>query len=529
MLEAVVLGLVFFGPLAFGCVEPWSLAILQVALFSLPFLAARKDGRPAPRVLLASVGVLLAVGAAQALNPASPDAPLPLLPFTASPWRTKAALLLWASYAALLWAAFRAFTGERAGRRFAWALTCAGLTISLVGLVQNAHGNAFVLGFRPVPYGRSPFGPYYNNAHAASLLAVTALMGFGLLGSQVARSVRVEDRANAVARHILLAFIIGLILLGLYDTHNRGSLLAFGGAAVTMGLLACGFLKSPTGRWGARAGILLLFLGAGGAAVRWGLLKRGAAVSVPVRLSMYKGGLSALADSPVWGTGLGTVIAMFEPYKEPVVVGVVDHVHNDWLELPMQAGVPAAALAFAALAVFGLRVYRAWMREHSRERRCLIGGGIAAALCFLIHALVEFTWQIPANAVIFLLILSWLWGQTEMRTSAGVVAPPRSRAAVAVASVVLALLALRPAVAWDLARRGRFDAAFAWDANPEYLRRASIQHFKAGRHEPALAAAGAGLELEPLNPSLRELHSQLLAQIPPATPGRQKLYNSQRK
>lgn len=517
MLEQALLFLVFFGPLAFGCVEPWSLSTLQVAMFSLPFMAGRNGQSvpPSPRTILLGICVLLALGVAQALNPALPDGPMPLLPFTASAWQTKKALLLWSSYAALVWGSSRCFAGSRAAHRFAGAIVLIGFAIAFIGLIQSAHGNTFILGFRVVPYGSSPFGPYYNNAHAASLLAVCALMGCGLLGSRLSRifrgSAHSEPRADAVARELLLAFLIGVILLGIYETRNRGSWLALGGAGMATSLLACGFLERQARRWGTRAAILILLLGAGGAALRFGFLKRGATVSVPVRLSMYQSGLRLLADAPLWGTGLGTVITVFEPYKEPVVEGIVDHVHNDWLELPLQAGVPVAAFMLAALGAFGWRVYRGWMREPSVERRFVIGGGVAAALCFLLHALVEFTLQIPANAVILFLILSWLWSQTEERTSANSVKPQKLLSAAAFG--VLALLALRPSVGWALAQRGQFDAAFAWDADPSYMRRASTQHFKAGRLEPALAAAGAGLRVDPLNPSLRALHAQLLANL----------------
>lgn len=421
MLEPVLIFLLFFGPLAFGCVEPWSLAILQAGLFSIPVLAARISPRPAvapPWPLLFGIAILLLVGIAQALNPASLEGPLSWLPFTASAGQTRRALLLWAAYGALLWAAPRAFADSRAARRFAWAVVLIGFSVAAIGLVQSAQGNTLILGFRKVGYGHSPFGPYYNNGHAASLLAVCALMGLGLLGSDVARTFarggRSESRADAFARQSMLAFFIGIILLGSFVTRNRGSVLAMGGASLIVGLLACGYLKKPSLRWGARAALIVFFLGGAASAARIGLMRRGAQASIPVRLSMYRSGLRLMADAPLWGTGLGTVIAVFAPYREPVVVGVVDHVHNDWLELALQAGVPTAALVLAGLAVFGRRVYAAWISVPSLERRFLIGGGIAAALCFLIHAMVEFTWQIPANAVVFLLVLSWIWSQTRV-------------------------------------------------------------------------------------------------------------------
>lgn len=419
MLEPAVLFLVFFGPLAFGCVEPWSLGILQAVMFSLPVLMWRRQGRPVqspPRSILFGMAVLLALGAVQALHPAPPDGPLPLLPFTASASLTRKALLLWASYAVLVWSAPNAFTNPRSGQRFAWAVVLSGFTVAVAGLIQSAQGNKFVLGFRPIGYGHSPFGPYYNNGHAASFLAVCALIGLGLLGSKAVAAIRAlrrgEPLADQVAILTILAVFVGTITVALFSTHNRGSLLAFGGASLVAGLLSCGLLKAPARRWAARGAILALFLCVSGAALAGGLLKRGAESSIPVRLSMYRSGLQLLADAPLWGTGLGTVIAVFPPYKAPVVVGVVDHVHNDWLELPLQAGIPAAVLVLAALVVFGQRVYHGWMREPSRERRCVVGGGIAAALCFLLHSMVEFTWQIPANAAIFLLVLCWLWSQT---------------------------------------------------------------------------------------------------------------------
>lgn len=419
MIEPVLLFAAFFGPLAFGCVEPWSLGILQVLLFSLPLLGGLNSGRPLPaasKICLLAVGVIFAVGAAQALNPVLFSGPVPPLPFTASVPQTKRALLLWASYAALIWAAPRGFASSRAVHRFAWAIVVVGFTIAVIGLIQSAHGNKLVMGFREVAYGRSPFGPYYNRGHAASLLAICALMGIGLLGSGIARTLdrsrRGESTADAYAVQAVLAFLLGVIVLGLISTRNRGSLLALWAASMIVGLLSCGFLKRPASRWGGRGVILAVYLGAAGTAIQLGLLRRGEATSVPVRLSMYQSGLRLLADVPVWGTGLGTVITVFEPYKEPQVIGIVDHVHNDWLELPLQIGIPAALFVLAALLAFGRRVYLGWTREPSPERRLLIGGGIAAAVCFLLHAMVEFTWQIPANAVVFLLIMSWISAQT---------------------------------------------------------------------------------------------------------------------
>ncbi len=480
MLEAALLFLVFFGPLAFGCVEPWSRSLLEIAIFSLPLLATAKTSRPVvawPKACIAAFIVLLAVGAAQALNPAPVLGPRPLLPFTASAWLTQTALLLWVSYGVLLCAAPGAFSSPHAVRRFAWSVVLIGSLVAAIGLVQSAQGNKLILGFREVTYGMSPFGPYYNRGHAASLLAVSTLMGLGLFASGLARimghSRSKEPVADQLAVQALLAFLIGLGVVGWLSMLNRGSLLAFWGASLFAGVLCCGLIKAPSHRWTARALVVILFLASAAVALRLGILQRGAQASVPVRFSIYQSGLSLLADAPLWGTGLGTFVTAFGPYYSSPYGEIVDHAHSDWLEVPAEIGLPAAALLLAALILLGRRIHRSWTREPSLERRLLMAGGFAAAMCFLLHAMVEFPWQIPANAVIFLLILSWLWSQTDQSDCPKIQYPPSPVAIVVLAA--LSLVAVRPAVGWVLMKSGRYEAAFAWDANPVYLSLAKLQ------------------------------------------------------
>ncbi len=91
-----------------------------------------------------------------------------------------------------------------------------------------------------------------------------------------------------------------------------------------------------------------------------------------------------------------------------------------WMALRLPLTAPGALgrwpglsrLMFVALVLMIGQDNLGWTREPSSDLRLLIGGGIAAALCFLLHAMLEFTWQIPANAVVFLLIMSWISAQT---------------------------------------------------------------------------------------------------------------------
>jgi len=83
----------------------------------------------------------------------------------------------------------------------------------------------------------------------------------------------------------------------------------------------------------------------------------------------------------------------------------VNHAHNDYLEVASDLGIPAAALFFGSTGALLVRVARkAVSSEVSFERAMALGclGSIAA---ILLHSLTDFNLYIPANALVFSLIL----------------------------------------------------------------------------------------------------------------------------
>jgi len=54
-------------------------------------------------------------------------------------------------------------------------------------------------------------------------------------------------------------------------------------------------------------------------------------------------------------------------------VGVVAHVHSDWLELALQCGLVGAGLVFLAAAAFLLESLGTWWTARSREMRAVMG------------------------------------------------------------------------------------------------------------------------------------------------------------
>lgn len=418
--EGLLLFSVVFGPLAFGAVEPWSRGILQTALFLLLITTASRGAgqtHPIQRTLLPALGGLILLGAVQLLDPRPASGPASLLPFTASARATAETLLLWSSYAALLWSAPIVLETPGARRRLAWVLLVLGAFVAVAGAIQAAGGNQFIYGFRPVRPGRDIFGPYYNRNHAASLMSMSFLAGFGLFISRFGTGrggSRVTALSDLAATQAIVASLLGLLVYGLVGARSRGAILAGAVSLGIVGALAGLQLKDRRARWALHAGLLAAAAGFAGFLLKFpwwiGLQEYHAADAYKMisRQEIWRTSLLLFADFPVFGIGLGAFRNVFSAYQRPGILGFVEHAHNDWLELLLEAGGLGLAVLIAGLALLARGAASAWARERSREAWWISTGLIAAVLAFGLHGIVDFSFQIPGNAVVVLALFSAL-------------------------------------------------------------------------------------------------------------------------
>jgi O-antigen ligase len=106
-----------------------------------------------------------------------------------------------------------------------------------------------------------------------------------------------------------------------------------------------------------------------------------------------------IADHPWFGTGLGTFLWAFPAYRDDVSLwGIWDRAHSTPLELAADVGVPLAALLVVAWVV-GLAVLMRGVRVRRRGRAVPIAG-LAVAVLASLHAMVDFSLQIPGYSII---------------------------------------------------------------------------------------------------------------------------------
>ena len=121
------------------------------------------------------------------------------------------------------------------------------------------------------------------------------------------------------------------------------------------------------------------------------------------RFSIYEGTLNAISGAPWSGTGSGTFEEVFPFYQPETLQARALRAHNSYLENAMELGIPAAVLLTLAIAIPALRCLLAIWRRGRRAIYPLIA--VAATVTTMLHALLDFTLQVPAVAVTFLAIL----------------------------------------------------------------------------------------------------------------------------
>lgn len=442
--EATLWFIVFFAPAAFGATEWWARAVVQSLIFLLAAMCAlRKDFISPISAPLAGLGVILTLGVLQTFQHHPLMDPAIYFPATLSREQTLYALLSWTALTALLWATSGILRWHGASRRLAWAIFGVAIFIAIVGIYQRGIVAGTFYGFRPIRSGY-PFGPFTNYNHAATWIVASILIGVGLLlGGFKGRSH--ESGSEVIAKRVLMVFALVLLLAALRETGSRGAI-----NSLIITLLATWYLSDavrvhPKGLM--RAGLLLattsyvIFLYVDS---KWvGMLNGALDPSAAYRVSMYQSGLQMFWDNPLYGVGLGTFANGFHAYQGSSVVGFVDHIHSSWMEILLETGlVGIGAFVFAIGSPL-----TALIRTNSViPWRPAAAGCFAAIVSFLIHGCVEFSFQIYANAVLFIVLVAL--ASAYARRDSEIVGGARGRQNVllAIGFAVLAIVCLPPGI-----------------------------------------------------------------------------------
>jgi len=378
--------------LAHGAVEAWSESLLEIGAAILLVIWAVLVSRDSTlkirwSALNAPLLCLLGIGLAQLA-----------FHLTVNSYLTRTELLKLVSYFIVFFLTAQAFQERTDLRKLAWFLVFLGFAVSLLGIIQHFTAEGKIYWFRELTLGGSPFGPYVNRNHFAGFVELVAPVGLALL---VFRGLH-RDAFTMVG--LLTILPLGALIL----SGSRGGIVSLAFELGVLVLLARSRKRPEGARIAALAMVglaamaLIAWLGAGEAIERFSSVRAGD-VLLARRVTMFRGTLHVFLDHPVTGCGLGTLVAVYPRYETGYDGKVVDHAHNDYIEILAETGIVGGVCCAVFLWILFRQARKNFEADQGHFSRALHAAAITAVGGLLLHSFVDFNLHIPSNALLFLL------------------------------------------------------------------------------------------------------------------------------
>jgi O-antigen ligase len=123
------------------------------------------------------------------------------------------------------------------------------------------------------------------------------------------------------------------------------------------------------------------------------------------RPALWADTLQLIRERPLAGAGLGAFAAAYSKVQTVDTNARVDHAHNDYLQIAAELGVPAALLFWVMIFVLAARTLRACRTSENPARQAIALGVTGALAALLLHSLADFNLYIPANGLVFAVVL----------------------------------------------------------------------------------------------------------------------------
>ena len=341
-------------------------------------------------------------------------------PMSVYPHATGVAFLKVLSYLAVFVLSAYLFDSQKRSAGLVTLLIGVGLLEAALGLTLYLGGWQDLLPFVSDYPSTRARGSYINPNHFAAVLTMTLPFLFGWVyylyekrkdfyspGEWDRPASKGHSRSGQVSFY---TFLIPVMLIALALSGSRMGILS--GLASLLFLVLLIQLKGREARLLASSflvlgGVLayLLWIGLDPVISRFETVLEGGYLDSSLRVLVWKDELDLFRDYPWLGTGLGTFGTVFKEYQTAGVRYWFDNAHNDYLQFATELGIVGFSLLFGPIFYLMVRMIRSFTNDRSRYRSSVTLGCIGGTFALLVHSVTDFNLQIPANAMIFAVIL----------------------------------------------------------------------------------------------------------------------------
>jgi len=449
IIEYGLLALIVLSPLPAAAVNEWSILVIQLVVLLMTgtyvlmnrkpiinsYLATRlrwpSDAFTALFALLAFQVVPLPKFIVRILSPATyafhkvfaPGfANRGFLSLSVAPAQTFREGLELMTYVLIGFLLIRTITRGYQIRRIIFFLVGTGAFQALYGLYELSTKNPHILFYKKIYNRESVTGTFVNRSHFSGYLEmiiplaiglIIARMDFFSMGGEGLKEKILHMAGKGHLTNILLTGAVIVMSLGIIFSQSRAGIFVL----VFTFILFLEFIVFHFSRFGPRRRwirnfigiifflitIMALYIGIGSTIQRFALdnlLQE----NRPLYWSNVTGIIAAF---PVFGTGLGTFVSVYPAYEKlagPELLLV--HAHNDLLEYFSELGAVGMVFLLGGILYMALHAFLSWRERKNPDVKGIVLGGTISLIVILIHSLTDFNLHIPANMLLFAIVLS---------------------------------------------------------------------------------------------------------------------------
>lgn len=301
-------------------------------------------------------------------------------------------------------------------------LIISGLFQSVYGLYELTRSSPRILFYPKIFSPDALTGTFVNRNHLSAYLEMIIPLAIGLLISRLnlfsggARTLRERIllwSAQGAAKNFIILTSVVVMGFGIILANSRSGLVVLAFSFIMLTGLYVFYsprpgLNEPRVRNMLRLAFLLIML--------LGLYK-GIDTTVE-RFAMddllqenrpvyWTNTLNLFLDFPLFGSGLGSFVEIYPAYEKiPGPPMLLVHAHNDYLEFLAETGLIGSFFLFGGIFYLVAKSFRIWASRRNPEVKGLALGGLVSLAGMVIHTFTDFNLHIPANAVLFTLVIT---------------------------------------------------------------------------------------------------------------------------
>lgn len=297
----------------------------------------------------------------------------------------------------------------------------AGVVFSLYGLLSYFGVLRDFMWYADDSFGRDVRATFVNRNHFATWAGLTLMCGLAVFFERMFQipnypmlaMQKQQDRfSRFMARAWLPMAALILVVSALVSSHSRGGFAAALIACIVMLVLVDKKWGKVSNRTRALIASVLVvtalsfWINSDILLDRYGV----AGMDAAGRTQVYEKVGQAIADNPWLGYGHGNFEDAFRLYRTEEISKLVNYAHNSYLEGIFDLGFPAAFCLFLAMAGLALTCFRG---VTMRRRDWIFPVvGVSASVLVGVHAMLDFSLQIPAVAFLYAFIMGLACAQS---------------------------------------------------------------------------------------------------------------------